>query len=858
MVTRRTFLKATGATGVVAYVSSKTGLLQVARLESIEAAGAGADLNDEWLATSCWIGKQDCGILARRVDGRVVKLEGNPDHPRNLGTLCPKGVAQIYTLYDPTRIKQPMVRTSAKGKPGKWREVSWKEALTLLAGKLSAAIAKDPRLGIVVEGRAGKVGAIYNDAFPKAVGIKVHGRRGNDCGGPSEDAVLATWGERSPVMPDLHHCRYLICYWNLTQAGGPGGLCNITLPREVVEARRRGMKVVSINPYNRPVAHMADEWVPIKPGTDMAFWLAVLHELIKNAFVDEPFLKNRTNAPSLVTADGTILKKDGKDVVWDTRTNAPALYGPEVDPALLGTFEVDGETVRPAFQALKDHVAANTVEWASGITDVPAAQITRVARELGENAMIGSTTVVDGVEVPLRPVAYGIQGAAVRFHNGVQTNRAILLSFMVLGAIESVGSAHLWNKKVADPIPTHDKWVKAADKATPDVFDLGGSTWFPMGSAGYHLVGVTILDPEKYKIPYKPEDMVVLVNFTNPIITGRPLDQVMEGWKKFGFVAVITPHLTATADYVGDLVLPCGTLDKWEGLLTAKTLYMSGDAIRAPLQKPWAESRSETEIFIDLTEKLGKLTGPKGFIDELNTNMTLKDEYKLPLDKKPTVQEIIGAWTKSKHAISLEEFAKRGVVSKKVSADKLYMNSGKTPLGGVRAAFYIEAFLKIPLSMKKNGVPESLWRYYSPFPQWTEPVIEQSPRRYDLYLMDFKRIEHKQTRTTNNPLLKELVPGNPLIMNRATARAKRLKAGDAVWVESHNPVTGEKRRVRTTLSVVEGIRPDTVALTHHVSKPDEPTANALLPYGEGFWDMGAGWYSHVKVRVYKSNGAGEV
>ena len=66
------------------------------------------------MPTTCWIGKQDCGMLARRIDGRVIKFEGHPANPRNNGTLCPKGQAQIISLYDPNRVKTPLVRTNGQ------------------------------------------------------------------------------------------------------------------------------------------------------------------------------------------------------------------------------------------------------------------------------------------------------------------------------------------------------------------------------------------------------------------------------------------------------------------------------------------------------------------------------------------------------------------------------------------------------------------------------------------------------------------------------------------------------------------------------------------------------------------------
>ncbi len=95
-----------------------------------------AQLNEEFVPTTCWIGKQDCGMIARKINGRVVKFEGDPAHPRNRGTLCPKGVGQIQAIYDPSRVKTPLVRTNEKGVTGTWRQASWDEALTMVADKI--------------------------------------------------------------------------------------------------------------------------------------------------------------------------------------------------------------------------------------------------------------------------------------------------------------------------------------------------------------------------------------------------------------------------------------------------------------------------------------------------------------------------------------------------------------------------------------------------------------------------------------------------------------------------------------------------------------------------------------------------
>ncbi len=130
-VNRRDFIKVTGATAAIAglgkYIFDWSWPLLLTGSE------AQAPLSEEWLPTTCWIGKQDCGILARVVEGRVVKLQGHPDNPQNRGTLCPKGVSQIMAIYDPYRVKAPLLRVNEKGVPGKWKETTWDEALSLMA-----------------------------------------------------------------------------------------------------------------------------------------------------------------------------------------------------------------------------------------------------------------------------------------------------------------------------------------------------------------------------------------------------------------------------------------------------------------------------------------------------------------------------------------------------------------------------------------------------------------------------------------------------------------------------------------------------------------------------------------------------
>jgi anaerobic selenocysteine-containing dehydrogenase len=432
-MTRRTFLKGSSAAG---------GGLVLSRFlsnapETLVAKEASSATVEEFVPTTCWIGKQDCGMLARRINGRVVSLEGHPLHPRNKGTLCPKGVAQLMAVYDPNRVKAPLLRTNEKGVPGKWRQISWDEALTLVAEKMNEVRKRDKRLLVWQKGRS-KAKNFYDKAFVKASGAtKLH--HGAYCSDAGYRAAEYTLGPHGVLHPDFRDTRYLLSWgWNITNAGG-NKTCWLTWPQQLTEARERGLKVVHIDPRLRSAGPFADEWIPIKPQTDLALALALSRELIQRGTIDREYLMRHTNSPFLVKEDGFFLRVNGKEQVWDSKSGSAKPFDAEgVEPALGGTFTVGEDKVKTAFQVFKDHVAGSTPEWAAGICDIPAETIRRIARELGENAMIGSTVVVDGKRIPYRPVgimAYHMTQTEL----GFQTIRAMMMLFMLLGAYGAVG-----------------------------------------------------------------------------------------------------------------------------------------------------------------------------------------------------------------------------------------------------------------------------------------------------------------------------------------------------------------------------------------------------------------------------------
>lgn len=280
--------------------------------------------------------------------------------------------------------------------------------------------------------------------------------------------------------------------------------------------------------------------------------------------------------------------------------------------------------------------------------------------------------------------------------------------------------------------------------------------------------------------------------------------------------------------------------------------------LRVPPMEPLFESRGEVDIYLDLCERVGVLYGRGGFLDLINEHLELTGPLALPLRRKPTAREIFDRWARSQGAEEgVRRFEEQGVLVKgPLPPEVRYGYATDPPFGGVVHRFYGESVLRYRDEMRRRGVEEIFWRDYTPLPTWRPPTMESSPPEYDLYLVSYKLVEHKQSRTSFVPLLAELTGGQRLEINPRTARARGIADGQAVVVESHNAVTGETRRVTVRARYTEAIRPDVVAMphgfglwTHPWARGQGPSPNVLYFSGPGYVANTADQSFHVKVRV---------
>ena len=421
--------------------------------------------------TTCYMCACRCGIrvhLREGEDGPEVRyIDGNPNHPLNQGVICAKGASGIMKQKSPARLTQPLLR-----KPGSERgasefeAISWERAYDILTTRLAHIRATDPKKFALFTGRD-QMQALTG-LFARQFGTPNYAAHGGFCSVNMAAGMIYSVGGSFWEFggPDLERAKVFVMIG--TAEDHHSNPMKIALS----EFKREGGRFISINPVRTGYSAIADEWIPIKPGTDGALLMALLHELIRTDTLDHAFLKRFTNAPQLVVLDAGAREGlfafdpnpekgppgDGRNphnkLVFDKTSGQVLNAYPEgiadgCNPALEGHYTLaDGTQVTPAFQLLRERVASCTPEWASAITGIAAERIVALAQEMGHAAL------KQAFELPIpwtdawgklhpttqaRPLAFHAMRGLAAHSNGFQTVRALAVLMSVLGTIDAPG-----------------------------------------------------------------------------------------------------------------------------------------------------------------------------------------------------------------------------------------------------------------------------------------------------------------------------------------------------------------------------------------------------------------------------------
>ncbi|MDC0994011.1 molybdopterin oxidoreductase family protein [bacterium] len=608
--------------------------------------------------TTCYMCACRCGVRVHLRDGVVRYIDGNPSHPLNKGVICAKGSSGIMKQYSPARLTRPLLRKhgSARGE-GDFEPISWEQAFTLLSERLGRIRAEDPKRFALFTGRD-QMQALTG-LFARQFGTPNYAAHGGFCSVNMAAGMIYTIGGSFWEFggPDLDRAKLFV------MIGTAEDHHSNPLKIALSKFKRDGGRFISINPVRSGYSAIADEWVPIRPGSDGALLLSIIREIIIKGLYDRDFLVTCSNAGELVNCDesndefGMFLRTevpeeeacyDPQDKLWwDRNTNRAVLtHSKDADPCLLGEFTINGVKVKPAFQLLADRVDEYTPEWAEGVCGVPAATIRRLAWEMGVTARD------QRIELPIawtdswnnehdtvtgNPVAFHAMRGLAAHSNGFHSIRALAILMSLLGTIDRPGGFR-HKAPFPRPIPpcarppNHPNAVRpnqpldgmalgwpadpddlfVDDEGRPQRIDKGFSWEYPLSVHGLmHNVITNAWRGDPYPIDTL---MIFMANMAwnssmNTLSVRNMLNELGDnGEYKIPFIVVadaFQSEMTAFAD----LVLPDTTyLERHDvmSLLDRPISEFDGpvDSVRIPVLPPTGECKPFQEVLLELAARL--------------------------------------------------------------------------------------------------------------------------------------------------------------------------------------------------------------------------------------------------------------
>ncbi len=553
-----------------------------------------------------------CGVLAYIKDGKLVKLEGNPDHPWNQGRLCARALAMTQYVEHPKRLRRPLKRVGERGED-QWEEISWDEAFDFVEKKMKA-IREDygPESVIFSMGTGRDIGPwICMLAYAFGSPNVMFALSGNACYTPRFAALDTVQGDycvfdAAQWFPDRYDdARFevpeCIIVWGYNiPATCPDNLFG----HWIIDLMKRGTKIIAIDPRLSWFASRAKHWLRLRPGTDTALAMGFLNVIIKEDLYDHQFLEKWTNAAHLIRKDtGKLLRErdlaeggSGENfAAWDDAANDTAVWDTEqveykttdVKPALSGDFEVmltDGDmvvchTVWDAFRAEVDKYPLDKVE---DITGVPAGDIAQAVRFYARNK---PASIHWGVPIDMTPAVTPLC-------------QAIAALWALTGNLDVPGGnvfSRFAFDAVAYALPGAEGVIKLKNKEQ-DKPRIGADRYGPFTKFIWRCQTDLALEQIFTGEPYPIKGLWIQ---TCNVLAGIGLDpkRWREALKKLDLVVAVDLFMNSTTQYA-DVVLPAATFLEKEGV---RSWWVPLQSINKAISID--ECRSDVEINFELARR---------------------------------------------------------------------------------------------------------------------------------------------------------------------------------------------------------------------------------------------------------------
>jgi anaerobic selenocysteine-containing dehydrogenase/ferredoxin-NADP reductase len=592
----------------------------------------------------CTLCRSQCGTI-NTVDGdRLVSVRNDPKHPTG-AAMCMKGRAGPEIIEASNRILYPMKRTNPKNAidPG-WVRISWEEALQTVASKLSQIRTESgaESVAFAVTTKSGTAigdSIEWIDRFVRVFGSPNVIGSTEICNWHKDNAHKFTFGVAIPTADYARSELSILWGHNPTSTW-------LAQSEAIAQGRKRGGKLIVVDPRPTPLASTADVWLQVKPGTDAALALGFSNLLLGQFRYNDEFVRNWTNAPLLVSRQtglflrGKDIWPDGNDnfVVWDRKSRAPQVYDTIMSAADQGSvdFELDASleietlegtrTCDTAFSLLKAQCTEWNPERVSAVTGVSTTKLLQAAE------LIASSN----------KIAYHAWTGVGQGPNAAQTERAIATLYALRGCFDDVGCNRIYAKQPVNKVDKPDLISKA------QLAKAVGFSARPIGPPSEGRVKPTdVFRAVRSGSPYR---IRAIVGFgTNHLATQSDVDEIKAGLEQTEFHVHCDMIETPTARHA-DIILPVST--PWERESLRIGFEISEEAenliqLRPAFVKARGESRSDLEIVFDLACRLGfseeffegsveagwnHILAPLGFtVDDLRRN-----DYRMvrPLDHR--------------------------------------------------------------------------------------------------------------------------------------------------------------------------------------------------------------------------------
>ncbi len=562
-LTRRSFLQGATALGAVAALG--------ACLPKVEARADEASQGDvldidsleckySW-CHMCGSGRVYCATKNYVKDGKFVFVEGNPEAGNNWGygckSLCAKGNSAMQTVYDPTRIQYPMKRVGERGE-NKFERCTWDEALEAVAAKLlENREVNGPWTYAALSPQGGSVVGTLGRRFLNVYGSPNY-LHSAICQEQITSSRYITIGQSANSYPGQLNKTKLLISWGVNgenaDVNNVADRCNPVLRFDAMD---HGLEFIDIRPMLDPLAAHASEWVPVRPGTDLALALAFLNVIIEEDLYDHEFCENWCNG----------------------------------------------------FEEFAEHIKQFPPSWAAPITGISEEQIVRVARRMGTEKPMG---IMYGNGAGDQANDGNWLCCCINIIEAITGNLDVPggggAGLKLPEALVSIGKIDT----LKDRLPVYDEdtengWAASRSKLTSPEFPRWYQNpgfeeydlWKKEPSSAYNRALQAVINDE----PLAPK--IVFAHNANPMSGTRQPKLIAEALKKLDLFYVMDTYWTESCKYA-DYVFPATIRYEHSCLINTRNMEEGTFiGIEQQVVEPLGECRSDWQFYCDLAVKMG-------------------------------------------------------------------------------------------------------------------------------------------------------------------------------------------------------------------------------------------------------------